>query len=204
MRTVSAARNRLALVIVGLLALVAGARVIASSAGWGARLGGPWDTVLAASTSTPAQLAAAHQAWLLPAGIAVALVAAVLGLVLLVAQVPAAPRASVFRISGSEGRDLGSIEPSVLARALAERIEGLTGVQGADVQVLGAASAPVVRAELTLAEDAEIAWVTDAVRGRLAEDSATALGRPPEQVDLLVHLSGRFRREQRVDVTPAA
>lgn len=204
MRTVSAARNRLALVIVGLLALVAGAWVIASSAGWGARLGGPWDTVLAAPTSTPAQLAAAQQAWLLPAGIAVALVAAVLGLVLLVAQVPSAPRASVFRISGAEGRDLGSIEPSVLARALAERIEGLTGVQGADVQVLGAASAPVVRADLTLAEDAEIAWVTDAVRGRLAEDSATALGRPPEQVDLLVHLGGRVRREQRVDVTSAA
>lgn len=203
MRTVSAARNRSALVIVGLLALAAGAWIVIASTGAAADLPG-WGSVLAEPGSTPAELATAHRAWALPVGIALALIAAILGLVLVIAQVPASPRASVFRISAPEGTDLGGIEPGVLARALAERAEGLTGVQDVGVQVLGAASATLVRADATVSEDAELAWVTAALRTRLAEDCAVSLGRAPDRLDLLIHLRGRARHEQRVDVAPAA
>lgn len=203
MRSVSAVRNRSALVILGLLALVASAWIIIAATGSAARLPG-WGGVLADPTSTPADIASAHQSWLLPVGIVVAVLVAILGLVLVLSQVPGAPPSSTLRISDEAGEDLGGIEPAVLSRALGERVEQVSGVQSSNIQVIGAASAPVVRAEVTVAEDADVAWVASTIRSRIADDTTSALGHAPVRLDLLVHLSGRTTRTQRVDVAPAA
>jgi hypothetical protein len=188
MRSVSGARNRLLLVLAGvvalLLALWLGSGALGLVDRWPAA-----DSVLLRGDSTPAVLASAPGTWLLPVAAAVAVLAAIAGILLLIAQVPTRTASAPFRIAGEDSTvPLGSMEPGVLERALSEHVEGIAGVLDASAQVSGSSSSPWVQATVSISQDAEAGWVVDSVRELLAEDVRTVLGTEPKQVDLLLSL----------------
>jgi hypothetical protein len=187
MRSVSGSRNRLVLALAAVLALLAGSWTASAALGLADR----WpqaEAVLPHGDSTPATLAAAHQQWLLPVAAVLSVLAVLLGLWLLLAQIPSRTSTPPLRLRDEDEELLGTLDPAVLERALTEHVEHLAGVVDASVQVSGAASAPWVQASVTIAEDAETAWAVESVRERLADDVRTVLGVEARAVDLLVHL----------------
>ncbi|MGP9536632.1 hypothetical protein ACT3SP_01380 [Brachybacterium sp. AOP43-C2-M15] len=187
MRTVSGPRNRLILVLASLLALLAAAWSASASLGLADR----WpaaEAVLPHGDSTPATLAAAHQQWLLPLAVVATVLAVLIGLWLVLLQIPSRPVTAPLRFSDDDAVLLGTLEPAVLERALSEHVEEVSGVLDASVQVSCSTRAPWVQASVTIAEDAETGWAAQSVRERLAEDVRTVLGVEAQQVDLLLHL----------------
>lgn len=187
MRTVSGPRNRLVLVVASLIALLAGAWLASASLGLANRWPGA-EVILPHGDSTPASLAAAHEQWLLPAAVVVTAVAVLIGIWLLVLQVPSRPTTAPLRFSDDSAALLGTLEPAVLERALSEHIGDISGVLDASVQISGSSTSLWVQASATIAEDAETCWAAQSVRGRLAEDVRTVLGTEARQIDLLIHL----------------
>lgn len=187
MRTVSGPRNRLILVAASVIALLAAAWLASAALGLADR----WpdaEAILPHGDSTPASLAATHEQWLPPVAVAVAVLAVLVGIWLLVLQIPSRPTTSPLRFSDDSSALLGTLEPAVLERALSEHVEGLAGVLDASVQVSGSSRALWVQASAVIAEDAEAGWVASSVRERLAEDIRTVLGVEARQVDLLLQL----------------
>lgn len=199
MRTISGPRNRVVLVLLGLLLLLGAAWLISASTPLAEQW--PWaEDVLPHATSTVGHLATVHQAWLLPVGAVVAVLAALLGIALLISQVPSSPSTGALRVTDEQDHLLGTVQPEVIERALVDVAEQTAGVQSATVRVGGAASAPWVQAEVAVSEEAEAGWAAEAVRRRLAEDLATVLGTSPQRVDLLVRLrSGGAPSSARLD-----
>lgn len=187
MRSVSGPRNRLVLVAAAVLALLAAAWTASAALGLAERWPGA-EAVLPHGDSTPASLASAHQQWLLPVAAVASVLAVLIGLWLLIAQIPSRVRTPTLRLRDEDGGLLGTLEPAVLERALTEHVEQVAGVVDATVRLSGAASDPAVQASVTIAEDAETAWAVEAVRELLAQDVRTVLGAEPRTVDLLVHL----------------
>lgn len=185
MRSVSGARNRLLLVLAGIIALVAGFWLAAGRLALAERWPGV-DAVLPHGESTPASLAQTHHAWLLPVACVLAVLAVIVGIWLLVLQVPRRTPAAPLRITAEGSRPLGTLAPSVLERALAEHLEGIPGVLDATVQVSGATTSPWVQASVVTSQDAETAWVVANARRLLADDVTTVLGAPPRHVDMLL------------------
>lgn len=186
MRSRSGPRNRLILFLLGVLALLA-AVWLAVAAFDLAPDGGTLDALVPDPSESPASLLESA-GWALPVGIAVAVIAVLAGLALLVLQIPTAPAHTVLRLHDADGGVLATLEPQVLERALAERVEDVQGVESASVRVTGSASSAGVVAEVTVAGSGEIAWTVEQARTRLFEDLRLALGAEPRSVDVLVTL----------------
>ncbi|WP_291791923.1 hypothetical protein [Brevibacterium sp.] len=194
MRTVSGTRNRVILAIGGLLLMLPAAWIALITTPLGDWLPPHRDELLSGE-STGSGIAAAHAAWLLPTFLAIGAVAVVAGISLLVSQVPRPPARAVLRITDADGKLLGSLEPEVFERALAENMTKVPGVLNVDVRFGGSTQRPWVQATTTLAEEAEMAWVVQLLRARLVRDVETTLATAPETVDLLVRLrTGRSSR----------
>jgi len=187
MRTVSGPRNRLILVVASVIALLAAAWLASAALGLTTRWPGA-EVVLPHGGSTPASLATAHDQWMPPVAVVATVLAVVIGIWLLVLQVPSRPTTAPLRFSDDRSALLGTLEPAVLERALSEHIEDVSGVLEASVQVSGTTTAVWVQASATIAEDAEACWAAQSVRGRLAEDIRTVLGVEARQIDLLIRL----------------
>ncbi|WP_313818383.1 hypothetical protein [Citricoccus sp.] len=187
MRTISGAGNRAALVVGGLLMILAALWVAFASPA----VQSAWPPVSrwsAPAEATPAGITSAHQGWLLPAVLALSVLVTVAGIILLVRQIPSSPSRSILRITDQDDRLLGSLAPEVLERALVEAVEDLPGVVQGSARLGGSAGAPWIQATVTVAEDSETGWVAGLVRRNLAENVSTVLGVPPTRVDLLVRL----------------
>lgn len=200
MRSLSGTRNRVVLLVVGLLALVA-ALWLAAAAYDLAPEGGPVDTLVPDGGSTPASLVEGL-GWALPVGIALCVIAVLGGIALLIAQIPTTPARTTLRLHDSDGSVMAQLEPQVLEHALVERVEDVQGVESASVRVTGSAATARVVAEVTVAESAEIAWTVEQARTRLFEDLRVSLGAAPRSVDVLITLRGRraSSRDDRVAV----
>lgn len=189
MRSISGARNRLVLIVASVVALAAaawlGVAVLDLTARWPQA-----EALLPHADSTLAAIAAHHRQWLLPAAVAVSLLASAVGIALMLAQVPSRPAATTLRILDADGTELGSLEPAVLERVLVERLEALAGITDASVRIGGAASSPWLQARVTLADDAEVERAAGEARRMLAEDTSTVLGTAVQRVDLLLRLGG--------------
>lgn len=201
MRTISGRRNRAVLILGGMLLLLAAAWVGSASTPLREHWPGA-EPFLPEGESAAADMAAEHSTWLLPTALAVSIVLAALGLLLLAAQVPTRPDRGDLRIMGGDDQLLGSLAPGVLERAMSETVEGLGGVSAADVLLGGCSARPWVHVTVTLAEDAEVAAITAIVRRRVLEDVATVLAAPPTRVDLLVKLHSA--RAPRLSRSPSA
>ncbi len=188
MRRVSAALNRALLAIFGLLVACAAIWVLASGLDAGHYVPGMSDYLASAQEDIGAFLSPrAH--WLVPCGVLASVLAFLLGLLLLLMQVPRRPANSSLRISGSDGTLLAVLPPEVLSQALSERAQGIPGVERCTVFVTGSPSKLWVQADTSIAPDCEIEWTVAELRKQLNSDVEMSLGAPPKQLDVLVRLA---------------
>lgn len=200
MRSLSGTRNRVALTVAGLLTLAVAAWLVAVSFAL-IPAGSPLAGLTVPADSTVSTLVQEHRGWALPAATAASVLAVLAGLGLLLAQIPTAPAHTSLRLHDDDGTVLATLEPQVLERALAERVEGVPGVEEASVRVSGSTTSLRIRAEVTIAEEAQVEWAVEEARRVLAADPETALGTSPRSVDLLVRVhTPRTSRSDRVAV----
>lgn len=200
MRSLSGTRNRIALTVAGLLTLAVAAWLVAVSFAL-IPAGSPLAGLTVPADSTVSTLVQEHRGWALPAATAASVLAVLAGLGLLLAQIPTAPAHTSLRLHDDDGTVLATLEPQVLERALAERVEGVPGVEEASVRVSGSTTSLRIRAEVTIAEEAQVEWAVEEARRVLAADPETALGTSPRSVDLLVRVhTPRTSRSDRVAV----
>ncbi|MEZ7672124.1 hypothetical protein O3684_01935 [Pauljensenia sp. 20925_1_27] len=188
MRRVSAALNRALLAVFGLLVACAAIWVLASGLDAGHYVRGMSDYLASAQEDIGAFLSPrAH--WLVPLVLLASVLAFLLGLLLLLMQVPRRPANSSLRISGSDGTLLAVLSPEVLSQALSERAQGIPGVERCTVFVTGSPSKLWVQADTSVAPDCEIEWTVAELRKQLNSDVEMSLGVPPKQLDVLVRLA---------------
>ena len=201
MRSLSGTRNRIILIVAGLLTLAVAAWLIAVSLSLVPE-SSPIATWTVPADQTVSSVVQEHRAWLLPAATVASILAVLAGLGLLLAQIPTAPAHTRLRLPGDDDTALATLEPQVLERALAERVQGVPGVEEASVRVSGSSTALRIWGEVTVAQDAQVQWTVEQVRQVLAADPATALGTTPISVDLLVrvHTARSSSRSDRVAV----
>lgn len=200
MRSLSGTRNRVALTVAGLLTLAVAAWLVAVSFAL-IPAGSPLAGLTVPADSTVSMLVQEHRGWALPAATAASVLAVLAGLGLLLAQIPTAPAHTSLRLHDDDGTVLATLEPQVLERALAERVEGVPGVEEASVRVSGSTTSLRILAEVTIAEEAQVEWAVEEARRVLAADPETALGTSPRSVDLLVRVhTPRTSRSDRVAV----
>ncbi|GAA1699455.1 hypothetical protein [Dietzia cercidiphylli] len=200
MRSLSGTRNRVALTVAGLLTLAVAAWLVAVSFAL-IPAGSPLAGLTVPADSTVSTLVQEHRGWALPAATAASVLAVLAGLGLLLAQIPTAPAHTSLRLHDDDGTVLATLEPQVLERALAERVEGVPGVEEASVRVSGSTTSLRILAEVTIAEEAQVEWAVEEARRVLAADPETALGTSPRSVDLLVRVhTPRTSRSDRVAV----
>ncbi|MFN7242904.1 MAG: hypothetical protein ACK4M5_06585 [Dietzia cercidiphylli] len=200
MRSLSGTRNRIALTVAGLLTLAVAAWLVAVSFSL-VPAGSPLAGLTVPADSTVSTLVQEHRGWALPAATAASVLAVLAGLGLLLAQIPTAPAHTSLRLHDDDGTVLATLEPQVLERALAERVEGVPGVEEASVRVSGSTTSLRILAEVTIAEEAQVEWAVEEARRVLAADPETALGTSPRSVDLLVRVhTPRTSRSDRVAV----
>ena len=125
----------------------------------------------------------------MPLVLLASVLAFLLGLLLLLMQVPRRPANSSLRISGSDGTLLAVLPPEVLSQALSERAQGIPGVERCTVFVTGSPSKLWVQADTSVAPDCEIEWTVAELRKQLNSDVEMSLGAPPKQLDVLVRLA---------------
>lgn len=188
MRSVSAALNRVFLAFFGLLIVCAAAWFLAS----GLDTGHSVPSIAAYVATTQDEIGAllsprAH--WLLPLGVLMSVITFVVGLFLLLMQVPRRPANSSLRLSGSDGTLLATLSPDVLSQALSERAQGVPGIEGCTVFTTGSPTKLWVQADASVAPDCEVEWTITELRKQLSKDVATSLGAPPKQLDVLVRLA---------------
>lgn len=188
MRSVPAALNRVFLAFFGLLIVCAAAWFLAS----GLDVGHSVPSIaayLAAAQDEIGALLSPRAHWLLPLGVLMSVITFVVGLFLLLMQVPRRPANSSLRLSGSDGTLLATLSPDVLSQALSERAQGVPGVERCTIFVTGSPSKLWVQADVSVAPDCEVEWTVAELRKQLSEDVATSLGTPPKQLDALVRLA---------------
>ena len=188
MRSVSAALNRVFLAFFGLLIVCAAAWFLASGLDAGHSVPSI-AAYLAAAQDEIGALLSLRAHWLLPLGVLMSVITFVVGLFLLLMQVPRRPANSSLRLSGSDGTLLATLSPDVLSQALSERVQDLPGVERCTVFVTGSPSKLWVQADTSVAPDCEVEWIVTELRKLLNEDVATSLGTPPKQLDVLVRLA---------------
>lgn len=188
MRSVSAALNRVFLAFFGLLIVCAAAWFLASGLDAGHSVPSI-AAYLAAAQDEIGALLSLRAHWLLPLDVLMSVITFVVGLFLLLMQVPRRPANSSLRLSGSDGTLLATLSPDVLSQALSERAQGVPGIEGCTVFVTGSPSKLWVQAETSVAPDCEVEWTVTELRKLLNEDVATSLGTPPKQLDVLVRLA---------------
>lgn len=188
MRSVSAALNRVLLAFFGLLIICASAWFLASGLDAGHYVPGI-SAYLAAAQDEIGAILSPRAHWLVPCGLLASVITFLVGLFLLLMQVPRRPANSSLRISGSDGALLATLPPEVLSQALSERALGVPGVERCTVFVTGSPSKLWVQADTSVAPDCEVEWTVTEIRKLLNEDVATSLGTPPKQLDVLVRLA---------------
>ncbi len=189
MRSVSAALNRVFLAFFGLLIVCAAAWFLASGLDAGHYSVPSIAAYLAAAQDEIGALLSPRAHWLLPLGVLTSVITFVVGLFLLLMQVPRRPANSPLRISGSDDTLLATLSPDVLSQALSERAQGVPGIEGCTVFATGSPTKLWVQADASVAPDCEVEWTITEVRKQLSEDVATSLGTPPKQLDVLVRLA---------------
>lgn len=183
MRSVSGICNRVVLAIIGLFALLVASWMLASFLGLS--LYGPGGhPVLASPQTTFGDLASRRQPWLGLLGLATSVLAVLLALAVLAGQVPRKARTAPLRLTQEDGSVQATLSPDVLGRALAERALEVPGVLKCSVWVAGSVRSPWLQATARISPDAEVGWAVSELRKRLFQDAATALGNPPQKVDL--------------------
>ncbi len=185
MRSISGIKNRVVLAIVGLLTIAAAAWLAATLL----NLGVSWPTaqpILPNPHTRIGALLSGTGTWLLPAAIVLSLIALIVGIMMLISQIPRKARTAPLRLIDTDGTLMATVDPNVLARALAERAEELPGVSGCSVWVAGSSQSIWLQASAKISQEAQVSWAVAALRRRLADDITASLGAAPQQVDVII------------------
>ncbi|AKK07160.1 hypothetical protein CMUST_14335 [Corynebacterium mustelae] len=185
MRSISGIKNRVVLAIIGLLITLAAAWLAATLL----NLGVSWpqlQPLLPNPHTHIGALLSANSNWLFPAAIAIALIALIVGIVMLISQIPRKARTAPLRLVDTDGTLMATVSPDVLARALSERAEEVPGVSGCSVWVAGSSRNIWLQASAKISQEAQVSWAVAALRRRLADDITASLGTAPQQVDVII------------------
>ncbi|SDT07509.1 hypothetical protein SAMN04489812_4045 [Microlunatus soli] len=188
--------NRFWLVVVGLLLVLAGAIAICLGLGLGDRIAraagitvsppGPGSTVFG-SGRLRSMFTEPVPTVLIGVG---GLLVAAMALGWLIFQLPRRDPAPLFGLHDDARRGLINCDSKVIAAALADRVEQLPGIQGADIAVRGTARHPQVTAELRIDDRATPAEVTRQAVERISADLSSSLDAELDRVAVRVTVGG--------------
>ncbi|WP_380168897.1 alkaline shock response membrane anchor protein AmaP [Jannaschia sp. R86511] len=184
--------NRTLLALLGLLLFAAGAATLAVSLG----LVG----VLAPNTPVlPAELRTylIEQPWAPYAVAAVGILAVLLGVRWLLAQLPRRSSTGRFRIQDENGRGVTRVDADTVADALEADIRAYPGVSSARADITGSRLRPDVSLTLVVDPGTDIKALQERLRDHAQERMSRALGAETVTTHLLVNLS-RSTHEDRV------
>ncbi|WP_209324207.1 alkaline shock response membrane anchor protein AmaP [Brevibacterium renqingii] len=193
MRRTAAAANRTGLIILGLIALLAGLAVLAIGFGVTASIG---PAVEAGADLGPVAsvLALPYSALI---AVVVALILAIIGLRWLSVQVPRKDFAKPFRMQADARTGLTTVNAEVIAEAVAADLESTDGVSDAQVILRGTARSPELLIHVDADERADIDAVIAEVAERAAGNASMALGGPLSAVALEIGIARTRSRRQR-------
>ncbi|KAD4059837.1 hypothetical protein GD627_01745 [Arthrobacter yangruifuii] len=189
MRHHSGKANRTWLIILGILFLAAGALAALIASGTLARMAsgspGQSDQVLIGG---PGFLAWEYASWcMLVAG----LILGILGLWWLLAQVPRARAAGMFRLQGDPAHGATVCDPQVLAAAVAHETDQLPGVVGSSVRLRGTADEPDLAMKVTVNSDTDVQGVIARIQQEVVPHLASSLEVPLNTFGLEIDASSK-------------
>ena len=172
--------NRVWLIVLGLVLLIAAALGVVLASGRFAEAGravgldlpavAGSDRVLGGLDATSTVVAVGFAA----AGV----VLAVLGLLWLIAQLPRKNEAAPYRFDSDAGAGVTTCAPRVLSGAVESSAAEIDGVNSAAAVLRGSGGAPELTLKLTLSDQADVGRVMADVTRRVATDLSRSLGTP--------------------------
>lgn len=174
MRTVSSARNRTLLIVIGVLLLVGGALLATVSFGLAAQI--PWLSTWAPEPQeTPGSLLGPVSQYVVPVSVALVVIVVLLALWWLLRQIPTKPRTTSYRISDDPELGTTTIAPSVIARVVEDHLQTLPGISGSQVDLAGTGGHPEILIRSTMGPRGNVNRVVEAIYGRVVQDAQNAL-----------------------------
>ena len=189
--------NRMILMVLGIVLVVAGLLVISINTGvLGDLLQRAGSSRVQPSATDP--IVPAGTSDLVPtSGLVVALVVgvSVVGLALwwLSAQLPRRHRPSDFRLHQDSRRGSTIVTPAALNQAVQHQVEQLPGVVAATVTVSGAVQAPQLSVRVTVDDRSDVAQVVRRISTDVAGGLALAMGSTVERLGVLVDIDKKKR-----------
>ncbi len=183
--------NRVWLFVLGFLSLIAGVLLLLQANGLLASLTGlavadPGSRVISGDLWAAAgRPETAVILWI------VGIVAALLGLLWILAQVPRKGRAAPYRLHDGDAAGFTLCDTSVLAGALDASVSTLPGVVSSNSVLRGTADAPEVTTRLTVTDRADIQDLIRQIRTSALEELSTALETSDLRWRLQVDVSAR-------------
>ena len=197
MRQFATGLNRTWLAILGVLLLVGGLLALAIGTGLATTV-----TTSAPTSSTrvigsgAAQTFASNGAVILV--LVIALVAALLGLRWLLAQVPRTNAAAALRLQDDAASGITTVEPSVLTDAVSRQVQRLAGVTSASAVMRGTADAPELTVTLTANDHTDVPALLRALQTGPVADLERAIEAQLTRLGVQVDISPEKRTSDSV------
>lgn len=199
MRTVSGARNRILLTVLGLVLVLAGAWLVLVSTDAVSRVPGLGELAPADEAALGDLLGPLGQ-MLLPVGTALVALTLIGALWWLTHQIPTRDQPVDYRLHQDDDHGAVTIAPSVIATALRTQCEELPEVKRASVELSGSARDPELFLDLTLTPAASVERVLDQVYGTVVADLTQALEVEPAHVAVRLDVSRAPARDTRTAI----
>ncbi len=184
--------NRTCLAILGILILATGVLGLLQAAG-----------ILQAIAQTPepeAKVVSGElhpffaQTWVVALMLVIGVVFGVLALAWMIAQVPRRNLSEKYRLHLDTTQGRTTCEPSVLASAVVEQINGLPGVVTSSARLRGTADQPDLDLKVTVNDGADIRELLRKLEGSIPADVSTALESPIQRCRLELDVSARTQQ----------
>jgi hypothetical protein len=173
--------NRGALILFGLLALLAGAAAMAASLGG---FGTAFSTRVLFANRASAYIGQ-HGTWIWAAAAFVCLLMALAALRWILALLVSTDRAGDITVPGSIEQGTTTLRPTALTGALAREIESYHGVDTVSGRVIGNAGDPQIVVTVTASQSADLPALHRRTETEALAHARQALGKP----DLLIRLN---------------
>ena len=178
------------MLLLGLASLAVGTGLLSATLSEGPRSGdallGQWATDL--STNTAAVIGVGL----------IALLAGLLGLGWLLAQVPRTNAAAVYRLQDDATTGLTTCSPAVLTEAFSSDLQTLPGVIAADAVLRGTATEPELTVKLTANDRTDISSLLEELQAGPVANLATAMEAPLAHLAVQIDISPEQRTSDHV------
>lgn len=202
MRETAGRLNRTWLAIIGLLVLLLGAAGLLLASGGAATvtesLNAGFTPARPTDTAVPAGLRDIFAADAAPLILtALAVLAGILALLWLLAQVPRRHSARTFRLHTDDGAaGYTRCEPKVLSEAVENHVQRLSGVTAADALLRGSSTETDLTISVKVDDHADLQDLLNRIHADVAADLETALETPLRKVAVLITVGNRQRNDK--------